>query len=69
VPIRECHQGVVLAQLGVAFVRLGLTAGDRLLEGFQARLQLFFRKTFGSGTELHSPQLEQQTARPVILCL
>ena len=53
---------VVLAQFRILFLRLRLFFGDRLLEGFQAQLQLFFRQTFGPGTELHPRQFQQQMA-------
>ena len=52
----------VLAQFGILFLRLRLVFGDRLLEGFEAQLQLFFRQTFGPGTELHPCQFQQQMA-------
>jgi hypothetical protein len=60
---------IALTQLGVPLLRLGVLFGDRLLEGFEAQLQLFFRQTFGPGTKLHPRQLQQQMAQPVILCL
>jgi hypothetical protein len=37
---------VVLTELRVLLRRLGLVFGDRLLEGFETQLQLFFRQTF-----------------------
>jgi hypothetical protein len=60
---------VTLAQLGILLLRLRLIVGDRLLEGLQAQLQLFVRKPFGSGTELHSRQPQQQVTQTIILCL
>jgi hypothetical protein len=42
--------------------------GDRLLEGFEAELKLFFRQTFGPDTELHPRQFQQQMTQSVILC-
>ena len=35
----------------------------------EEQLQLFFRETFGPGTELHPRQFQQQMTQPVILCL
>ncbi len=67
--VRAAPGRVAFAQLGVLFLRLRLIFGDRLLEGFQAQLQLFFRETFGPGTELHPRQFQQQMTQPVILCL
>ena len=36
---------VVLAQAGIALLRLRLALGDRLLKSFQAELQLLFRRS------------------------
>jgi hypothetical protein len=66
--VRAPFGRVVLAQFGILLLRLRLVFGDRLLEGFQAQLQLFIRQTFGPGTELHPRQLQQQMTQPVILC-
>ena len=61
-PVRAPFGRVVFAQFGILLLRFRLIFGDRLLEGFQARLQLFLRQTFGPGTELHPRQLQQQMA-------
>ena len=58
---------IVLAQLGIPLLRLRLVLGDRLLERFEAQLQLLLRQTLGSGAEMHARQLQQQMAQPVIL--
>jgi hypothetical protein len=34
--------------------------GDGLLKGFEPQPRLFFRETFGPGTEPHPRQLQQQ---------
>ena len=60
--------GIVLAQLGIALLRLRVFFGDRLLEGFQAQLQLFLRQTLRAGAEMHASELQQQMTQPVILC-
>ena len=60
--------GIVQAPLGIPLLRLRVFFGDRLLEGFQAQLQLFLRQTLRAGTEMHASQLQQQMAQPVILC-
>jgi hypothetical protein len=59
--------GIVLAQLGIALFRLRIFLGDRLLEGFQAELQLFLRQTLRAGPEMHPRQLQEQVAQSVIL--
>ena len=60
--------GIVAAQLGIALLRLRVFFGDRLLEGFQAQLQLFLRQTLGARAEMHASELQQQMTQPVILC-
>ena len=55
-------------QLGISLLRLRVFFGDRLLEGFQAQLQLFLRQTLRAGAEMHASQLQQQMTQPVILC-
>ena len=47
----------ILAQLGIALLRLGVCFGDRLLDRFEAQLQLFLRQTFGAGAEVHAFEL------------
>jgi hypothetical protein len=61
--------GIVLAQLGIALLRLGVCFGDRLLEGFQTQLQLFLRQTLRAGAEMQASELQQQMTQPIILCL
>ena len=60
--------GIVLAQLGIPLLRLRVFFGDRLLEGFQAQLQLFLRQTLRAGAEMQASELQQQMTQPVILC-
>jgi hypothetical protein len=67
--VRAPSGRVAFAQLGILLLGLRLIFGDRLLEGFEAQLQLVFRQTFGPGTEPHPCQLQQQMAQPVILYL
>ena len=59
----------VAAQLGIALLRLGFALRDRLLERFQAQLELFFWQPLGFGAELHPPQFAQQVVKPVVLLL
>src|SRR5471032_344598 len=42
--VRAPFGRVVLAQFGILLLRLRLVFGDRLLESFEAQLQLFFRQ-------------------------
>ena len=57
----------VLAQVGIALLRLGLAAGNRLFQRLQAELQLLLRQTFGFGAELHAFELQQQVANALVL--
>jgi hypothetical protein len=57
----------VAAQIGITFLRLGVTFGDGLLKRFEAQLQLLLRQPLGLRTELHAPELQQQMAQPVVL--
>jgi hypothetical protein len=59
----------ILVQFGIALLRLGLTAGDCLLERFEAELQLLLRQTFRFGAELHAFELQQQVTNSVVLLL
>jgi hypothetical protein len=61
--------GIVLAQPWIALLRLGLGFGDRLLDRFEAQLQLFLRQTLRAGAEMQASELQQQMTQPVILCL
>jgi hypothetical protein len=58
---------IVLAQLGILLLSLRFIFGDRLLEGFQAQLQLLFWQTLGAGAKMHASELQKQMAQPVIL--
>ena len=49
--------GIVLAQFGIALLCLAVCFGDRLLDRFEAQLQLFLRQTLGAGAEMHAPEL------------
>jgi hypothetical protein len=44
----------IAAQLGIALLCLGVLLSDRLLDSFQAELQLFLRQALGFGAELHA---------------
>ena len=51
---------IVFAQFGIALFRLSVLLGDRLLESFQAQLQLFLRQTLRAGAEMRASELQQQ---------
>ncbi len=59
----------VTAQLGITLPRRGFALRDRLLEQFQAQLELLFRQPLGFGAELHPPQFAQQVVQSVVLLL
>jgi hypothetical protein len=47
-------------QLGIALLGLGISLGDRLLEGLETQLQLVLRQTLRAGAELYASELQQQ---------
>jgi hypothetical protein len=51
---------IVLAQLGILLLRFRLVFSDRLLERFQAQLQLLLRQALGPGAEIPPSRLSSR---------
>jgi hypothetical protein len=58
--------GVLLAQIRRALLRLGLGAGERGLDLLEGKLQLVLRQPLRARPELHALQLAQQVLQPLV---